>query len=171
MKRLFLLIAAAIFVIVGLFVYRVYPRHVSLLLKGIEYQAGSPKHQVRKITLQMNGTLHTSLFGKRTFDGTVTILGATVPNRDNGKSLTAAFNSGFGSLTYFNRQSFKYYTYGAMFTNNRFNEFTITEYNPNGSGWSGRNGLTISAPAHTRTQALQISNDLMVKFFDGRLLK
>ena len=171
MKRLFLLVAAAILVLVGLFVYRVYPRHVSLVLKGIEYQAGSPKHQVKKITLQLNGTLHTSFLGKRTFVGRVTILGATIPNQDNGTSLTTAFNSGFGSLTYFNWRKFEYYTYGSMFTNNRFNEFTITEYNPNGSGWSGRNGLTISAPAHTRTQALQISNDLMAKFFGGRLLK
>lgn len=173
MKKALLVVGALLTVAIGCMIYRVYPRHVSVALKGIEYQAGSAQHQVKTVTLEINGTLHTSLLGKQTFDGTVNILGTTVPNRDNGKPLTIVFNADLtgGEIIYFNWKTKKFYDYGSMFTNHRFNQFTILEYQSDGSGWSSGNGVTISAPAQTRSQAVQISNDLMKNYLNGNLLK
>jgi hypothetical protein len=64
----------------------------------------------------------------------------------------------------------KFYEYGSMFTNHRFNEFTILEYQAN-AGWNSGHGLTISAPAKSRAEALKLSNQLMKPYLNGHLLK
>lgn len=136
---------------------------------------GPTHHGVKPITLNLNGTLDTSLFGKQTFTGAVTIVGSTIPNRDNGKPLEIVLNSqaGGGQMVYWDRSSNTFYTYGSMYSNRRFNEFTIAVFQPEGKGqgWNGGNGLMLSAPAQTRTEALQISNELMKDSLFGRVLK
>ena len=161
-------IAIAVLMGVGWGVFRIFPRNVSLSLRGVEYQLGSKRYGVKPVVLRLSGTLHTSLWGVKTFSGTLSIAGATVQNKDNGRHLDIGFSSGLGSISYLNRNPFTYYyyTYGTIFTNQGFNTFTITVYPHNGWGWNSTNGLMISAPAQTRTQALQISNTLTKKFFD-----
>lgn len=58
-----------------------YPRHVSESLKGIQCKLGAPQRRVKPVTIQLDGTLITSLWGKRTFSGIVNIDGSTYLNR------------------------------------------------------------------------------------------
>lgn len=165
MRRILLLVIGVIvLVFIGWATFRVYPRHISLSIRGIEYKLGSPQQEVHPVTLQLNGTLQTSLLGKRTFNGKVNILGSTVPNKDNAQSLKMVFNSELeAEIIYFDWNTQQFYQYGELYANRSFNEFTITvfQHEGKGFGWSGADGLMISAPAQTRAQALQISNNLM----------
>ncbi len=141
-----------------------------MVVTGVQYQPNSAR--TRTIKLDLHGTLHRSLFGKLAFDGTVEIDGATIANRDNGRPVTIVLNQATGGdMMYTSWHPLALYDYGAMFANQRFNEFTILEFRPHGGGWNGQNGLTIAAPAHTRSQALRLSNELMRRYLDGYRLK
>ncbi|WDL96052.1 hypothetical protein [Alicyclobacillus sp. ALC3] len=164
MKITWLTVGLLVLVCVGWVIFRTYPRHIALSLKGVEYELGAPKQGVKPVTLQLNGTLHRPLWGKRVFDGTVNIKNATIPNKDNGETLKIVFNPGFGGeILYFNWKTREFYDYGQLYVNEEFNTFTIAVYKNEGKGfgWNGGNGLMITVPANTRAQALQISNTLM----------
>lgn len=163
-KMTWLIVGGLVLICAGWVIFCTYPRHIALTLEGVEYKLGAPKQGVRPVTLQLNGTLHRPLWGKRTFDGIVDIKGSTIPNKDNGKTLKIVFNPGLGGeIIYFNWKTMKFYEYGQLYANKEFNTFTITVYTKEGKGfgWNGGNGLMITVPAKTRTQALQISNTLM----------
>lgn len=53
------------------------------------------------------------------------------------------------------------YSFGMLYLNKRFTKATMTVFGP--GGWSGVNGLMISAPARTRRQALKLSNVLLTE--------
>lgn len=162
MRRVLLAIGIIALVLIGLAI-RTYPRDISLSIKGVEYKLGSTG-SVRPVTLQLNGILQTSLLGKRTLKGTVDILGVTVPNVSKKMPVQLTFGSILGGpISYINSKTQQVNEYGSLYANSKLNEFTITVFKEeaNGSSWSGADGLMISAPAQTRTQALQISNDLM----------
>ena len=163
MKRRWLVVAVGALVLLGLYIFRTYPRHVAITLHGVQYQVGSHT-RLKTVTLRLNGTRDRSLFGPETFDGTVDISGASIPDRLNGRFLHVVFASGMpGLLTGSVWSHPQLYYYGELFPNKSFTEFTVTEWQQegHGSGWNGSNGLVISAPAKTRTQALRISNELM----------
>lgn len=162
-QRVLLVVGAIVLVLIGWVIIRVYPRDISLSVKGVEYKLGSPQGG-KPVTLQLNGTLQTSLLGTRKFDGTVSIYGVTTPNPDNKMTVQFFSNSILGGpVTYVDSKTQQVNEYGAIYSNRNFNEFTIIVFQlqGKGSGWSGADGLMISAPAKNRTQALQVSNDLM----------
>ena len=172
-KRIIIGILFIILLAFGWVVYRIYPRHVALSLKGLEYKLGTAGFATQPVTLQMNGKLRTGLRGQQTFTGIVNVIGSTIPDRGDGKTLTINFHSDLtgGELTYFNWKTHMFYSYGSVFTNPRFDEFTIMVFQPNGSGWNSQNGLMISAPARNRSQALEISNTLMKTALHGHPLQ
>lgn len=96
MKKALLPIAIIILVVVGSIIVRTYPRHIDMLLEGVQYKLGSPQQGVKPVTLELNGTLHRSLRGRRTFDGTVNVSGTTFPNKANGKLLEIPFDKNLG---------------------------------------------------------------------------
>lgn len=163
MKRRRLVVAMGVIVLLGGYIFRTYPRNVAITLHGVQYQVGSHRG-VKSVTLRLHGTRNRPLFGPETFDGTVNISGASIPDRLNGRVLHVVFVSEWGGLltaSVWSRPQF--YDYGALFPNQSFTEFAVTEWQNRGneSGWRGSNGLVISAPAKTRQQALRISNELM----------
>jgi hypothetical protein len=162
-KKRWLVVAAGGLVLLALYAFRTYPRQVAVTLQGVQYQVGSDK-EIKPVILRVDGTRARPLFGPETFAGTVDISGASMPNRLNGRLLHVVFVSEWGGLlqaSVWSRPQF--YHYGALFPNQSFTEFTVTEWQHRGneSGWRGGNGLVISAPAKTRKQALRISNALM----------
>ena len=162
-KKRWPIVAAGALVLIGSYVFRTYPRHVVVILHGIQYQLGTDKG-VKPVTLTLNGTREQPLFGAETFDGIVDISGASNRDCGNGHFIKVVFEPMFGGLlAYWGSAAQPYYDYGAIFPNASFTEFTVTEWQQDngGSGWSGGNGLVISAPAKTRAQALIISNDIM----------
>ncbi len=157
----------------GFLVYRLYPRHVTLVLKGVQYQLHSVYHR-RPVTVILEGTLHRSLSTKSTFDGTLDIHGATIPDRDNGKTLRIVFDGAAGgTIAYIHSHPLGVYAYGSIVANRSFNQFAILEFQPSGdgSGWTARNGLVIAAPARTVEQAVQLSNNLLHTYLNGYRLQ
>lgn len=161
MKRITTVIFVIILMVIAAITFRTYPRNISLSLKGVEYQLGRSSHyDIKPITLKVKGIRKTSLLGHHTFTGTITIIRNSAPNHGIIRSSVNSFTSG-DPLAYLDSHS-KVVTYGVMFNNSNMSKITVEVFQPNG-GWNSGNGLMISAPARTRTQALQVSNTL-VKF-------
>lgn len=157
--------------VAGAAIFRTYPRHISEKLHGVEFRLGSPQSGVKPVTLQLEGTLDTSLLGKQSFHGKVIIIGATYKNKDNSKRTDIVFQThtlAGGMITYFDYKTMTAYNYGSMFTNHRFNQFTIEEFH---SGWDGGSGLMISAPASSRSDGLKLANNLMENVLNRLQLK
>lgn len=168
MKKRWVIIGGIALVLLGLYVFRTYPRHVALTLHGVQYHLGHPGQTVTPVTLTLHGTRELSLFGPETFSGTVDITGSTWPDRANGQYQTIPFNPE-GLIVYLSRSN-RFHYYGAMYPNRSFTAFAVQEWHH--SGWSAANGLIIAAPAKTRSQALRLSNKLMKAFLlTGRPLK
>lgn len=141
MKKHWMIVTGSALVFVGLYVFRTYPRYVAMTL---------------------HGTRDRSLFGPKTFSGTVDITGATLPDRANGKYQTIPFVPHFGGLIVYYSTSNQFHEYGAIYPNQSFTEFAVQKWQH--SGWSAAHGLVIAAPAQTRAQALRLSNELMQAF-------
>ncbi|MDB5084558.1 MAG: hypothetical protein JWN30_1444 [Bacilli bacterium] len=177
MKKFVLSTFIIILVLVGVFVFYTYPRQVSQSINGVEYRLGTAQSDVIPIIIDINGKLSRSLKGNRTFIGTIHITGASIPNPDENRQLQIKFdNKGQGRMVYgyFESGTPFMHEYGIIFTNNDFSTFTIEEFVPEGNGsggWMASNGLMMSGPASNRTQALNISNDLMKDVLRGYILK
>ena len=169
MRKRWMVVAGSALVMLGLYVFRTYPRSVAVTLHGVQYKLGNPKQGVTPVTLTLHGTRERSMFGPETFYGIVDIYGATMPDRTNGKYLTIPFDPHFGGLLVYYSRSNQFHDYAAIYPNRSFTEFAVQEWQH--SGWSGANGLVIAAPARTRAQALRLSNKLMKPFLSGHPLK
>lgn len=169
MKKVLLVLAAVVLVLVGGVVVYTYPRHVAETLAGVQYRVvQGHARRVIPVRVTLDGTLRRSIFGNLTFRGTVGIKGATRPNSNNTRQLTMQFTDGMGIITYayFTQGQPMVNTYGAMFINGGVSKLTILE-----GSWTTVNGLTISAPASTRSQAVAMSNLLMKKFMHGFVIR
>lgn len=168
MKKILLFMAAVIVIAVGWYVIYTYPKHISKSLSGVEFRSGKPNEEITPVTIQVNGTLQRSIRGILTFQGTIKLDGNTQDNPDNNRQLTVHFNGpggmGFMSYGYYTNGTPVAHGYGNIFINGNFGEFVILESK---GGWTTTDGLTIAAPASTRSQAVSISNELMKGFLNG----
>jgi hypothetical protein len=161
MKKVVAVIGAGILALALYTAHRLVPRHVSLTVHGIQFAANRPFLPTKHVTLQLNGTVRGSLWGKRVFQGTVSVHGATEPNRDNTRSVAVVFNPSMGGeILYWSWKTQTYYDYGEMFANPGFNNFAVLEYRSAQHGWTENGGLVIAAPAQTRSQAVALANHL-----------
>jgi hypothetical protein len=173
MKRPLLIVMGVMLLAAGAIVVYTFPRHVAVSLTGVKYALGTEPNQVVPVAIQIHGTVRKSLTGSQTFQGTVGVLGASVPNPDNDRPVEIRFDAnGGGYIVYGYDEHGSPVTraYGVLFTNNNFSKLTIGEFRP-GTGWAAANGLTISAPADDRAQAVKISSELMKRFLNGYALK
>jgi hypothetical protein len=160
--------------IVGSLLYSL-PKTYSLRLEGLEYRLGEEnKDEVKPVILVIDGRLKRSLFGGSTFTGKLYIEGERLPILKDKKRLTLKFDYGFALLHYAYVQIKPpvHYSYGTIFTNRDFSAFTISKYeretlDASHSGWSSANGMMITAPAATRAEAIELSNELMQSMLRG----
>lgn len=168
MIRLMQVAGIIVLLLIAGLIYHMSPRNISLSVKGDEYRLGSAQI-VKPVTLQVTGTLQTSLLGVRTFNGLIDIHGVPVSNVVGHGMTVQMFSNAMlgGIITYVDSKTQQVNQFGELFSNRQFNEFTITVFqaDKHGFGWSGANGLMISAPAQNRTQALHISNHLLESQF------
>jgi hypothetical protein len=101
-KKLLAGIIVVILIAIGWIVFYIYPRNISIATKGVEYQLGKGSGHVIPVTLAVDGKLSHSLFGGKTFQVTIHISGASVPNPDNNRQLTVRFNKNddYGAMVY-----------------------------------------------------------------------
>lgn len=171
-KVLLLLGGVVVLLAIGWYFVYTHPKHIDSSISGVEYRAGNPNEGIKHVAIQAKGTLQKSIRGTLTFVGTIKVSGATQPNPENSRTLTIHFNNsgGYGVMAYGWYVNGKGFTreYGLIFTNHNFTEVTILE---NNTLWTATNGLTIAAPASTRSKAISISNSLMKGWLNGNALK
>lgn len=163
---------------ISFFVWYYSPKPINRTFEGIAYQLGEEnKGVIEPVVIHVNGQF------KRNFDTNKTITGrmdieeeGEIPIPYDKRELTIRLSDQSGIISYFDH-GFKSHFYGSIYINSDLTELTIAKYtphpeNPNRSGWNGRDGLMISAPASSREEALHISNELMKPHYRGmNLLK
>jgi len=138
---------------------------------GIKYRLGAEGAFV------IRGKLHTSLTGKRTFKGEVTVVGEQIPVPEDQRKIEILFaNDGWGAMMYpyflFDARGAvvgsDIYASHSIFASKDFSQATLLLNPGNGTerteDWSTDGGAMISAPASTREEALTLSNQLMRKY-------
>jgi len=163
-------IAVYIVLIIVFILYMIFPTKVDLTVEGVKYRLGTENRNILKpVTIQVNGTLHKSLTGTRTFKGTLYIEGEEIPTAAEQKELTIEFDpKAQGYLAFPNPPTYKppYLSFGMIYINNDFSQISITVHdkdllNPGVGQWNSDDGFMIAAPAQNRAEALHISNELM----------
>lgn len=159
--------------------YRTFPRSIDETLTGVKYQLGAEgaKMGTEPATVVIRGKLHTSLTGKRTFKGEVTVVGEQIPVPEDQRKIQILFASdGWGAMSYpyfyFDKRGVivgsDIYHSHSIFASKDFSQVTLLLNPWNGTeqteGWSTDDGAMISAPASAREDALTLSNRLMREF-------
>ncbi|HWO74322.1 MAG TPA: hypothetical protein VNM69_00220 [Bacillus sp. (in: firmicutes)] len=170
MKKI--IIGTLITILLALTVYILwytFPTQHIKTFEGVSFQLES-EAEAEKVNIHINGVVQRSLNGQRTFEGTIDIEGEVLPVPEDQRKVVVRFlENGLGSIIYVGyKEDGKPYTYsyGTMFINKNLSKLTILK-----GDWTAANGLIISAPAGDRTEAVQISNELMREFLDGKSLR
>lgn len=174
-------ITAAIIISLIIFtIWYTFPKQHTTTFEGVSYQLGE-EDSYENVVIHVDGKLQKSFTGKKTFIGTIEIEGDEMPVPPQERTLELVFegdNRGIMSYGYVGENAEpKIYSYGLIYINRDFSEFTIAKYekedeNDWGGNWTGDDGLMITAPATDRETALRISNDLMKGFLqEGQTLK
>jgi hypothetical protein len=153
-----------------------YPKQIHKTFDGVLYQIGTENNNVERVTIKVDGQLKKSPFGAKSFRGKIKINKEILPTAESDQEYIE-INFGFageGGVIQnweYNKNpltSIGLYSYGLLYIDDKFNELTIAKYdNPreqNGVMWNGDDGYVISAPASTRSEALEITNRLMDRF-------
>lgn len=132
------------------------PKKVNQTVEGIQFRLGNENiNDHENVEIKVNGTLQKNIFGSMKFKGTIAIDGEILPPtyaEENELHLSFKENDG-AYITFWVETAtdigWKNETFGEIFINNDLSELTITKFEKreNGSGWSGNDGLMISAPA------------------------
>lgn len=161
MKKV-LLSLAIIFLLAYVF-YIVYPRDINFIAKGVKYRLGNEYDGIEQtLNIQIKGKLYSSFSGDKTFKGIIEIEGEVTPVPENQRELELHFYKGLSALIiypYNNYGKGEHFIYGYLYINRKFNKVTIAIQE--GHEWNGKNGLMFTAPATNKSDALQISNELM----------
>lgn len=188
MKRIIIFVITIVLTALALFtIINFYPKEVNINAQGIKYRLGTELVESEKlIQVQIEGKLHKSFNGERKFEGTINIEGEEIPVPLDQRKLTILFaDDGWGVITYtlykfkYNGaiQSVDHFQYGQLVINNDFTKATIFVddqseiVDGNGSGWNSNNGQMITVPASSRTEAIQLTNEIAEKFLRGLILK
>lgn len=179
-RKIFFTVIASVVVFTAIFIWYKNTIKISQSIVGINYQLGEGNHElVRPIKVQINGYLNRNLNGTKTFKGTISFLDQSVPSSFEGNNLNITFSKrGDGLLIYKNIKDGVpvFFSYGIIFINKQFSEFTIMKYtsennDPTKKTWSADNGLMISGPAQNREQAIDLSNKLTRDYLKKYTLK
>ncbi|WP_223067702.1 hypothetical protein [Paenibacillus caui] len=172
MKRLKIWVYGLVVVLIGTLFWYTYPRHVSIELKGVKYQLGEENASFLKpVTVRLEGSVNRSLFGRATFSGTIDAQEDIPFSKENGNVTIKLPEKDGVIIDYIQIKNgeFKIYHLGSLLSNRDMSQVTLLLMHDEGGGqsWSGRDGFMISAPAHTRQEALDISNELMKERLTG----
>lgn len=143
---------------VGYLYYRT-PKLVKIEYQGIYYQLGNPE-MTEEIPVVFDGYLTRGLWLEDSFQGMITIGEATLNKVD-----IRLPKDGPSVILYYDDATKDYVTYGALYTKDIKKSFTIIVHQydkeTDSDSWSSADGYMISAPAQDRTEALELSNQLM----------
>lgn len=170
----FVVITLVILIIIWYF----YPKQIHKTYEGVSFQLGSENNELTQVDIEIEGVLKRSLTGNLKFKGTIDIEDEYIPIPIDKRELNINFNNNMGTINYhiLHQGAPLSFSYGLIFINNNFEQFTIAKWsidaNDSSRGsWRMDNGLLITAPAKNRDEALEISNELMKYYLNGNVLK
>lgn len=174
MKKVLFLVG--VILIVSTF-YIYYPRTINLDAQGLKYRlgAGSVGNE-QLINLYIKGKMYRSLIGNKTFKGIIELEDDVIPVPRGHRQLEINFyRTNAGVITYHYDQDGKPVTFvlGSIYINKDFNKISIAVLDHEGErgSWTGEAGIMITAPTSTRSEAIDISNELMKDNLNGYKLK
>ncbi|WP_188207079.1 hypothetical protein [Alkalibacillus aidingensis] len=170
MKRPYVVIALLLLIGVLIISLTSTSQQIDQSFDGVWYQLGEENADYEEpVTVEFNGELKKSLFRNLTFVGTIAIDDHVMPGTDaRDDELELVFDDGIcknsETIDYIGNDRIE--TYGTLCVNDDFSEFMITilEQTENGGTWKGEDGQVIAGPAHSREEALRITNQLMAEY-------
>jgi hypothetical protein len=168
-----LVISFCVVTIVGIvwLIWSFQSKDISVELQGTKYRLGlKNKDYSEPIKVKVNGSLQYSITGERKFRGTIELEGENIPVPADQRELNILLpkeQPGLVIYSYFKDGKAMFYHVGGLFINSDFTRvaFYLYEQKTNdssdGGGWSGDNGIMLSAPTGNRNEALTISKELM----------
>ncbi len=147
------------------------PRDVQPEYTGVEYRLGELESG-DQINIQITGTLQKRFFEQNRFRGTLVFGDHLLENMD------VALNPDGSLLMVKNNETGKLERFGVMYSSSDLSKWTIAVLEPvvlfgetsEERFWDTEDGLMISAPAETRQEALDISNELMGNLLEEPLM-
>jgi len=145
------------------------PQHKHKTLDGVLFQLETENEQnVQPVQIEIEGVFQRHFFRPMTFEGTIRINDELLPFPDSvDKKLKIKLGDPMKDegLIRFWRTSYygvPYY-YGYLAVNHNVSKVAILKFNHNeqGTSWSSKDGMMISAPATNRAEALDIANELV----------
>ncbi|MFD2615039.1 hypothetical protein [Paenibacillus gansuensis] len=172
--------AVAVFIVLGgLYWWLTKPIKIEQNLDGVYYQlGGSGSSATERIKVNLSGTAYRNLKGFTKYVGTVDVSNLVLPKAAGTWELQPIQLDleGSGHISYFAFHNGKMdiFHYGELYTNRAMTQWTITVYEQSPTdaisrGWTSKDGFMVSAPASTREEALNISNELMGDAMFGKL--
>lgn len=165
MRKSHIIMIITITVFCGMLYIFPWVHKIDKTMEGLQYRIGDTDYS-ENIEITVQGRYFDYLLKKDTFEGKI-----YVENYDftsDGSFLTLYFHDGYASMVY-EKNANGYPVQKSMGTISctpDFDQVLILVSEPiaaDNQSWSGENGLCISAPCDTRTQAIQIAKNLSVK--------
>ncbi|QLG38947.1 hypothetical protein HW560_13130 [Paenibacillus sp. E222] len=156
------------------------PRTIHLDGVAVKYRLGEDNREPeQKVHINMDGKRYLTTSGDYIFRGTIDIEGESFPVPEDQKGLEIRFHKGYGLMEYIIDENEKtdIFVYGTLFVDRAFTKLTIAISEEDSSGeqrsrsWSSEDGLMLSMPATNRSEAIQLSNELMETYLGGYTLK
>lgn len=180
-KLLILAVIVAAAAAVSYVIWFTYPKKIDLNMKGIKYQLGEENKDMSKpVVVHIEGKMKRSLWGVVNFKGTIDVEGEEIPVPVAHRELNITLGKdliGVITYSYIAEDKWWLYSYGNIYANRDFSKVAIAVYKKNdgndtdpnstSGGWTGEDGLMIAAPAKDRTDALEVTNELMEDYWEG----
>lgn len=172
MKRIIAVSLTIVVIVISIFsIWYFIPKRYSETVNGVYYQLGT-EGIIERIKVHFDGKWKNHINGKRTFKGVIEIEGSKVPQIPKDRTKLELHYVGHNFTTIFS--AFRIidekgavdpdiFTYGWVYTDDKFSEFTIKVMNDDGQ-WSPSNGHMITAPAEDRQEAMKRSQELIKGF-------
>lgn len=161
-----------VLILVVYLVYPLFPQKIHVDVQGVKYRLGSPSIE-KPVQVQLNGVIDTTFLGKRTFEGEIEIEGEVNPI-----SSEAAYTLQLSDLDYSGMIMYHYlykdeagdphagaFMYGTLNQQDDFKQgaIQVSQQEEEGrSSWSSDDGYVIAYPANNRTEALALTNEILL---------
>lgn len=178
MKKKIIGLIALLVLVVAAAAWWFWPKPVHLDAQGWTYRLGgqdAQQGQAAKVVL--DGEVWRDWQGHRTFSGTIEIEGREAPAPEGQRKVEVRLDEGPADRVmvygWIDEDGPHTEAYGALYADRGLNKITLRLFKPEGAGkgWSSASGLTFSAPASGREEALRVANELMKKDMQGETLK
>lgn len=156
-----------VILLVAIVILYCYPRKFNKVYSGVIYRLGDMTYS-ENIKISFDGYFSKQLLKGDKFEGKISI-GAKKLNNASMQFINSSdspYKENYATIDDYDENSGSYISFGNIVSKNIKNGFTICVYendkdNKGSKTWSVTDGLMISAPANSRSEALEISKNIL----------